>query len=45
MIHCKEKLSLSNLTDLFYQGCKEEELLGLEYERLPINKTDQSTIS
>lgn len=45
MIHCKEKLSLSNLTDLFYQGCKEEDLLGLEYERLPINKTDQSTIS
>lgn len=45
MIHCKEKLSLSNLTDLFYQGCKEEELLGLEYERLPINKTDKSTIS
>ncbi len=45
MTHCKEKLSLSNLTDLFYQGCKEEELLGLEYERLPINKTDQSAVS
>lgn len=45
MTYCKEKLSLSNLTKLFYQGCKETELLGLEYERLPINKTDKTTIS
>lgn len=45
MTYCKEKLSLENLTQLFNKGCKTEELLGLEYERLPIHKLDKTAVS
>ena len=38
MTYCKEKLSLEKLTETFYKGCKNDELIGLEYERLPVNK-------
>ena len=45
MAYCKERLSLKNLTETFYQGCKNEELLGLEYERLPVNKYTKTAVS
>lgn len=45
MTTCKEKLSLDLLTEEFYKGCKTSELLGLEYERLPINKYNNETVS
>lgn len=45
MTSCKEKLSVSNILELYYGGCKSKELIGLEYERLPINKYTQDTIS
>lgn len=45
MTHCKERLSLNDLTQLFYKGCKTEKLLGLEYERLPVNKYTNTAVS
>ncbi len=45
MTHCKERLSLSDLTQIFYKGCKTEKLLGLEYERLPVNKYTNTAVS
>ncbi len=45
MTHCKERLSLNDLTQLFYRGCKTEKLLGLEYERLPVNKYTNTAVS
>ena len=45
MTYCKEKLSIENIADLFRTGCKEEELIGMEYERLPVNKFDKTALS
>ena len=45
MTYCREKLSLDILTDEFLKGCKSDELLGLEYERLPINKYTKEAVS
>lgn len=45
MSYCKERLSINTLTDLYRQGCKTDELLGLEYERLPINKYTELAVS
>ena len=45
MTSCKEKLSIENILNLYRQGCKNEEFLGLEYERLPINKYTKETVS
>ena len=45
MVRCKEKLSFEQLVNIYYQGCKSDELLGLEYERLPVNKYTSSTVS
>lgn len=45
MTLCKEKLSVNNLVETFRLGCKNEELLGLEYERLPVNKYTKNTVS
>lgn len=45
MVYCKEKLSIDELTKEFYNGCKADELLGLEYERLPINKYTKLAVS
>ena len=44
-MQCKEKLSLNDLTKNFYQGCKNKELLGIEYERLPVNKRTKAAAS
>ena len=45
MTYCKEKLSKQVLVDLFKVGCKQEEYIGVEYERLPIYKADNRTLS
>lgn len=45
MTQCKERLSIEDLTAEFFAGCKNEELLGLEYERLPINKYTKAATS
>lgn len=45
MVFCKNKLSLEDLTNTLRQGCKNEERIGLEYERLPINKYTKNTVS
>ena len=45
MTICKTKLSLDDLTNTLREGCKTEELLGVEYERLPINKYTKNTVS
>jgi len=45
MTLCKEKLSISDLVEVFRSGCKTEELIGLEYERLPINKYTKESVS
>ena len=45
MTFCKEKLSLDELINTIKCGCKNKELIGLEYERLPINKYTQLAVS
>lgn len=45
MTFCKNKLSLEDLVDTFRKGCKDKELIGIEYERLPINKHTKNTVS
>ena len=45
MTYCKEKLSINELTGVFYGGCKTDEFLGLEYERLPVNKYTNFAVS
>ena len=45
MTYCKEKLSINELTKVFYDGCKTDEFLGLEYERLPVNKYTNFAVS
>ena len=37
--------SKKELTDIFYSGCKTEEKLGLEYEKLPVYKSDYRAVS
>lgn len=44
-MYCKEKLSLDTLADTFLKGCKTDELIGIEYERLPVNKYTKLTAS
>ena len=38
MLNVKEKLQKNDLLKLFSNGCKTEQTVGVEYERLPINK-------
>lgn len=37
--------SKDELTEIFYSGCKNEKLLGLEYEKLPVYKTNYEAVS
>lgn len=37
--------SKSELTEIFYSGCKNEQLLGLEYEKLPVYKSSYKSVS
>lgn len=45
MVECKEKLSFSNLKRIFKKDNDNKQLLGLEYERLPINKHTKTAVS
>ena len=45
MVLCKEKLSINDLTEVFRSGCKTDEFIGLEYERLPINRYNKCAVS
>ena len=45
MTYCQEKLSTDYLVKTISCGCKTEEMLGLEYERLPINKYTKEAVS
>ena len=40
MLNVKEKLQKNDLVNLFSDGCKTEQTVGIEYERLPINKSN-----
>ncbi|MCQ2739227.1 MAG: glutamate-cysteine ligase family protein [bacterium] len=48
MNYCKleteERLEYSNLTDEFYGGCKTEQKIGMEYERIPVYKSDGEVV-
>jgi glutamate--cysteine ligase len=33
------------LTEIFYSGCKQDELIGLEYEKIPVYKSDYTAVS
>lgn len=35
----------SELTEIFYSGCKNTQMLGLEYEKLPVYKSDYRAVS
>ena len=37
--------SKDELTEIFYSGCKNQQLLGLEYEKLPVYKSDYRAVS
>jgi len=41
---CSEKLEISDIENLFLRGCKQEEKIGLEYERLPVSISDNSAV-
>lgn len=45
MTYCKEKLSKEYLLSLYKNGGTSSQGLGLEYERLPVLKSDVSTLS
>ena len=45
MTYCKEKLSKEKLIDLFRIGCKQQEYIGVEYERLPVHKSNKHSVS
>ena len=40
----EKKLEISDITDLFSAGCKNEEKIGMEYERLPINRETKQAV-
>ncbi len=42
---CKTKLTISDLIGTISSGCKTDELIGLEYERLPVDKKTNETVS
>ena len=42
MLNVKEKLQKKDLLKLFSDGCKTEQTVGVEYERLPVDKTGKA---
>lgn len=44
-MQCKEKLSFDDLKKIFKKENKSKQLLGLEYERLPVDKNSKEAIS
>ena len=47
MNYCKTKnhLEYSQLLEEFYNGCKNTQKIGMEYERIPIRKSDSEVVS
>lgn len=45
MNYCKEKLSYENILKEYQKGCKHTETIGMEYERLPIDKSTNEAAS
>lgn len=45
MNYCKEKLSYENILKEYQNGCKHTETIGMEYERLPIDKSTNEAAS
>ena len=45
MYYCKEKLCYDAILKLYQKGCKEEQNIGFEYERIPVNKETYETVS
>ena len=45
MLTCNEKLSFEDIINLYKTSCKEDELIGVEYERLPIEKKEYTSVS
>lgn len=44
MNYCKEKLCYDDILKIYQSGCKKEQKIGMEYERIPVdNVTFQST--
>ncbi len=44
MIKTKERLEYSQLLDEFVLGCKTEQRIGLEYERIPVYKSNDNVV-
>lgn len=40
----EKKLEITDIINLFKEGCKNEEKIGIEYERLPINKKTKQAV-
>ena len=40
----EKKLEITDIINLFREGCKNEEKIGMEYERLPINKKTKQAV-
>ncbi len=45
MNYCKEKLSYEDILKEYQKGCKHTETIGMEYERLPIDKSTNEAAS
>lgn len=45
MNYCKEKLSYDSIYHLYKNGCKEEKNIGMEYERIPVNRKTFESVS
>lgn len=44
-VKSEERLEYSQLTEEFLLGCKTEQRIGMEYERIPVNKHTVETVS
>ena len=45
MNYCKEKLSYDSIDHLYKNGCKEEKNIGMEYERIPVDRKTFESVS
>ena len=45
MYYCKEKLCYDAILKLYQKGCKGEQNIGFEYERIPVNNETYETVS
>lgn len=45
MFYCKEKLCHESILNLYKAGCKQEQTIGMEYERIPVDIKTYQTAS